>query len=124
MLLRVGWQGGWDAADADVRAAAVARGRPIAPGLEPSPEMAAALWDWGIALIGSDNPAVEAFPVEGHFLHVDLLVHLGIPLAELLWLDALAAECAAQHRFEFLFTCAPLHIRGGVGSTANALAIL
>ena len=124
LLLRVGWQSGWEAASEAVRDAAVARGRPVSPGLEPSPVMAASLWDWGVALIGSDNPAVEAFPVEGHFLHVDLLVRLGIPLAELLWLDALAAECASQRRFEFLFTCAPLHIRGGIGSTANALALL
>jgi kynurenine formamidase len=124
LLLRFGWQSGWDAASEEVRAAAVAVEPPVSPGLEPSPAMAERLWDWGVALVASDNPAVEAFPIEGHFLHVDLLVALGIPLGELWLLDALAAECAAQDRYEFLLTCAPLHIRGGIGSTANALAIL
>jgi kynurenine formamidase len=124
LLLRFGWQSGWEAASEAVRDAAVASEPPVSPGLEPSPAMAERLWDWGVALVASDNPAVEAFPIESHFLHVDLLVRLGIPLGELWLLDALAAECAAQNRFEFLVTCAPLHIRGGIGSTANALAIL
>jgi len=124
LLLRFGWQSGWEAASPETRSEAVAVEPPVSPGLEPSTAMAERLWDWGVALVGSDNPAVEAFPIEGHFLHVDLLVRLGIPLGELWLLDALAAECAAQDRFELFLTCAPLAIRGGIGSTANALAIL
>jgi hypothetical protein len=38
-------------------------------------------------------------------------------------LDALAADCAADARYEFLLTSAPLHVPGGIGSPANALAI-
>jgi kynurenine formamidase len=124
LLMRVGWQSGWHAASEEVRRQVVAQEPPVCPGVEPSLAMAGRLWDWGVALAASDNPTLEAFPVEEHFLHVDLLVRLGIPIGELWLLDDLAAECAAQQRHEFLVTCAPLHIRGGVGSTANALAIL
>jgi hypothetical protein len=38
-------------------------------------------------------------------------------------LDALAADCAADHRYEFFFTAAPLNKLGGVASPPNALAI-
>lgn len=124
LLLRVGWQSGWEAATDDGRRAAVAVEPPVTPGLEPSLAMAERLWDWGVALVASDNPAVEVLRLDDHVLHVDLLVWLGIPLGELWLLDALAAECAAQDRYEFFVTCAPLAIRGGAGSTANALAIL
>jgi kynurenine formamidase len=124
LLLRFGWQSGWEAAGEEGRRAAVAVEPPVTPGLEPSLAMAQRLWDWGVALVASDNPAVEVLRLDEHVLHVDLLVWLGIPLGELWLLDALAAECARQERFEFLVTCAPLAIRGGIGSTANALAIL
>jgi kynurenine formamidase len=124
LLLRVGWQSGWEAASEAVRSAVVASEPPTCPGLEASAAMAERLWDWGVALAASDNPTVEAFPPGDRYLHVDLLVRLGIPLGEMWLLDLLAAECAAQRRFEFLVTAAPLHVRGGVGSSANALAIL
>jgi kynurenine formamidase len=124
LLLRVGWQSGWEAAGEDERREAVARQPPVSPGLEPSSAMAERLWDWGVALVASDNLAVEAFPPQDRLLHIDLLARLGIPLGELWLLDALAAECASERRYEFLVTLAPLNIRGGVGSTANALAIL
>jgi hypothetical protein len=86
--------------------------------------MAEHLWDWGVAAVACDNGTLEAFPVEGHFLLVDLLVQLGILIGELWLLDALAAACARESRYEFFVTCAPLNLRGGAGSTANALAIL
>ena len=124
LLLRTGWQRGWEEADERTRAEVVAQEPPVCSGLEASPEMAERLWDWGVALVASDNLSLEAFPPQGHFLHVDLLVRLGIPIGEMWLLDALAAQCAAERRNEFLVTAAPLHLRGGIGSTANALAIL
>jgi hypothetical protein len=48
---------------------------------------------------------------------------LGFALAELLDLEDLARACAADGRWEFLFVAAPMHLPGGVGSPANAVAI-
>lgn len=44
-------------------------------------------------------------------------------LGELWSLDALAADCAQDGVYEMFFTAAPLHVSGGIGSPANALAI-
>jgi kynurenine formamidase len=52
-------------------------------------------------------------------VHVHLLVQSGIHIIECLNLEQLAAErCHA-----FLFTAAPLKIRGGTGSPIRPLAI-
>ena len=56
-------------------------------------------------------------------LHQHLLPLLGIPLGELWNLGPLAADCAADGRYTFFVTSAPLNIRGGVSSTAAAIAI-
>jgi kynurenine formamidase len=124
LLMRVGWQEGYSKLTPEERAA-LPSSSPSAPGLEPSPAIAERLWDWGIAAIGSDNPQLEVYSSERYsILHDDLLGRLGIPIGEFWLLDALAAACAAQKRYEFLFTSAPLNVAGGVGSTANALAII
>ena len=52
-----------------------------------------------------------------------LIALLGIPLGELWNLGPLAADCAADGRYTFFVTSAPLNIRGGVSSTAAAIAI-
>jgi hypothetical protein len=48
---------------------------------------------------------------------------LGMPLGELWDLDALAEDCAADGRYEFFLTSAPLYVPGGVGSPINAYAL-
>jgi hypothetical protein len=123
LLVRVGWQEGYDAASWEERVD-VSRSKSICPGLESSPAMAERLWDWGLAAIASDNFALEAFPWGDYFMHIDLLAKLGLPIGEFWLLDALAAACHEERRYEFLVTSAPLNIPGGVGSTANALAIM
>lgn len=100
-------------------------------GLENSHDVAGFLWDAGVSAVVSDNPGIEvrstavdrAGPSWGPLHHV-LIGELGFALGELWWLDDLSATCAAAGRSEFLLTSAPLHIRGGVGSPANALAML
>jgi hypothetical protein len=52
-----------------------------------------------------------------------VLALLGIPIGELWALDKLAADCADDGQYEFLFTSAPLNKLGGIGSPPNALAI-
>lgn len=57
-------------------------------------------------------------------LHQWLLPHAGIPIGELLNLEALADACATHKKWSFLFTSAPLNIRGGIASPPNAIALL
>lgn len=95
-------------------------------GLSAAEEMAAFLWDSRVALVGSDNPAVEnapGSPAVGS-LHRRLLPALGMPLMELLDLEQLAAACTELARWDFLFLCVPMHLIGGVSSPANAIALL
>jgi kynurenine formamidase len=98
-----------------------------APGLGPPREMAAYLWDLHVAAVAADNPALEAWPPASReadgFMHMTLIPLFGMPIGELWQLDDLAADCAADGRYEFFFTSAPLNVPGGVGSPPNALAI-
>jgi hypothetical protein len=57
-------------------------------------------------------------------MHGTILGLWGMPIGEMFQLDPLAAACAADHRYEFFFTSAPLNKPGGVASPPNALAIL
>jgi kynurenine formamidase len=123
LLVRTGWTAGYRAADPEFVRTCDWR-HFSAPGLEGSDEMAARLWDWQISAIASDNPALEVIPSGLAPLHRHLLVRLGIPIGELWWLDELAQACEELERYSFLFTSAPQHVIGGVGSSANALAIL
>lgn len=126
LLVRLGWETGYRALDRDGRVA-YASSAQHAPGLEASAAMAARLWDWGIAAVAGDTIALEAKPYQDpmdKILHTLLLPRLGLPMGELWLLDALAEACAAQHRYEFFLTSAPLNVRGAVGTPANALAVL
>jgi kynurenine formamidase len=49
---------------------------------------------------------------------------MGMPLLDNLGLEHLAAACAAQQQWEFLFMVAPLRVPGGTGSPVNPLAVL
>ena len=46
-----------------------------------------------------------------------------LPIGEMFTLDALAAACAADGRYEVFLTSAPLNKLGGVASPPNALAL-
>jgi kynurenine formamidase len=131
LLVRTGWMSWYRSLDADGRRE-VAGGNESC-GLRSGPTMAGFLWDLGIAAVAADNPALEVFPPgtggeetdapEQAFLHFQLLPRLGLPIGELFDLDALADACAADGRYDFLFTSAPLRLRAGVASPPNALAI-
>jgi kynurenine formamidase len=125
LLLRTGWVGWYASLPQDRRATAFHETSPQ-PGLDPTEEVAAWLWDNHIAAIAADNLAVERAPLDmtpGNFLHFRLIPGFGLALGELFWLDDLATACAADRRWTFLFTSAPLNVPGGVGSPPNALAI-
>ena len=84
------------------------------------------LADHDVAMVGADNPAVETVsnPDETLLsLHTGALRDLGLPLAELLDLDALADDCAADGIYEFFVVISPLPLVNGAGSPINPIAI-
>jgi hypothetical protein len=96
------------------------------PGLDAHQETAAWLWDHQLAGVASDNPALEVLPVDRSvgFFHYRLIPLLGMAVGEFWNLAPVAAVCARLARFEFLLMSAILDIPGGVGSPANAYAVL
>lgn len=96
-------------------------------GLDPSEDMCRYLWNAHVAALGSDTFAVEAFPPDLDkpfgFIHRVLIGHFGMALGELWSTKALADACAEDGAYTFLFASAPIHVPGGIGSPANALAI-
>ncbi len=97
------------------------------PGLKAGEEMCRYLWDAHVAAVVTDTFAVESFPPSFSdatgFMHRVLIGQFGMALGELWWTRDLAADCAADGVYEVFLVSAPLHGRGGIGSSANALAI-
>lgn len=110
VVIHTGWGCHWDrAADFIGQTAGY-------PGIDKS----AAEWliERGAAVIGSDTPGVEQTP-PGGIVHAYLLVHMGVPLIENLYLQEIAAEGVQ----EFLFVALPLKIVGGTGSPIRPIAL-
>ncbi|MEV0403590.1 cyclase family protein [Actinoallomurus sp. NPDC050550] len=85
------------------------------------------LAEWDVAMVACDNAAIgglneRQLADEGldDDLHLIFLWRHGIHLAEMLWLE----ELAATGRTDFLFVAAPLAIEGGTASPINPLAVL
>jgi kynurenine formamidase len=120
LVIRTGWPAKYASRPADADAVTAI------PGLHAGEDMARLLWDWHVAAVVTDLPAVEPVPGDPSVgsLHRRLLPLLGIPLAELFALEKLSVACARAGRHDFFFTAAPLNLRGASGSPGNALAIL
>jgi kynurenine formamidase len=101
-------------------------GPPLA-GLDP--DCVPWLFDKRVAVLGSDavhdptpSPApIPDFPIP---IHMCGLVSMGLHLLDNLQLADLAQACAAEKRWEFLLTVAPLRVERGTGSPVNPIAIL
>lgn len=81
-----------------------------------------------VAGIASDTWGLEVVPCESlpevkFGLHVVLLVNAGVLIGEIWDLEALAAACAADNRYEFLLCAPPLRVTGAVGAPLNPIAI-
>lgn len=140
LLLRFGWVGDYLKRQ---EAGLLKDGEPLlSVGFEANQETAAWFWDHQIAMAAADNVALEAWPpnnsaittkaeetgelaLSSHtgMLHRLLIPMLGLAIGELWNLDALAADCHADHRYEVMVVANPLRLPGGVGSTANAVAL-
>jgi kynurenine formamidase len=80
-----------------------------------------------IAGYATDTWGTEVIPneTEGVFqpVHCVAIVNMGLLVGEIFDLEALAADCAADGVYEFLFVAPPLPITGAVGSPINPQAI-
>lgn len=123
LCLRFGWTGAYRALDASGRAGYAAR--PAFAGLAGSEEIAELLWDWNVAAVVADNPAIEVAPGDPAVgsLHRRLLPMLGFALGELFDLDDLASACRRDARWTFFFVGVPHRVRGSLASAANAIAL-
>jgi len=124
LLIRIGWTKFYLSASEEIKAELAKE--TVVPGIEASKRTARWLWDNHLAAVASDSPALEALPKpaeETEFLHFHMLAFFGMPIGEMWNLEGLAADCAADGRYDFFLTSAPLNIPGGVGSPPNALAI-
>lgn len=122
LLIRFGWTKFYLNASEEVKAE-LAR-ETMVPGLEAGERVARWLWDNHLGAVAADSPALEPLPPPaGEFLHFYMLAMFGMPIGEMWNLEELSADCAADRRYEFFLTSAPLNVPGGVGSPPNALAI-
>ena len=128
LMLRTGWLAWYLGLDVEKRtwmSTAFESGQLTMPGLDAHRETAAWLWDHQVSVVAADNFALEALPVDPTvgFQHRRLIPLLGIPIGEFWYLEALAADCAADGVYESMVMVSPLNLPGGVGSPANAYAI-
>ncbi|MCJ2187614.1 cyclase family protein [Novosphingobium beihaiensis] len=99
----------------------------LEPGLTYSPELVQWFADMEIPSLCTDTIANEVTfePETGVLLplHMALMRNLGITLAEILLLDKLADDCAADGQWDFLYTAAPLKVVQGTGAPVNPVVI-
>jgi len=128
LILRTGWIEWYNGLNADQRTQIAQPGALRIAGLDQGDESLRFLWDNHFAAIASDNPDFEAYPPQkdgqpSEMMHSTIIGLWGMPIGEMFQLDALAAACAGDRRYEFFLTSAPLNKLGGVASPPNALAI-
>ena len=99
----------------------------IEPGLTYSPELVEWFQKMEIPNLVTDTIANEVTtdPVSGVTLplHNALMRNLGVTFAEIIALDALAADCAEDGQYTFLYTAAPLKVVDATGAPVNPLVV-
>ncbi|MEP1124750.1 MAG: cyclase family protein [Ilumatobacter sp.] len=96
---------------------------------EPGLGLACCEWlhEREVAVVASDNWAIEALPgeIETEMLpvHMVLIRDMGMTLGEILDFDELAADCEDDGVWEFFLTSPPIKFSNAVGSPINPLAI-
>jgi kynurenine formamidase len=99
----------------------------VEPGLTYSPELVQWFHDMEIPNLVTDTIANEVTmdPNNGValVLHSALMRNLGVTLTEIADLERLAADCAEDGRYDFLYVAAPLNIAQAAGSPVNPVVI-
>jgi kynurenine formamidase len=99
----------------------------VEPGLTYSPELVEWFQRMEIPNLVTDTIANEVTVDPGSGcvlpLHNALMRNLGVTLTEIAWLDDLAADCAEDGQYTFLYTAAPLKIVNGTGAPVNPVVI-
>jgi kynurenine formamidase len=96
---------------------------------EPGLGMAATRWasEKEVSVLASDNWAIEVLPGEYEDqvfnVHMVLLRDMGVTLGEILDFEELAADCAGDGVYEFLFCAPALPFTNGAGTPINPLAV-
>ncbi len=84
-------------------------------------EIAALVTDtWGVEVRPNEIPET---PEMRQPLHRVAIPYMGLLLGEIFYLDDLAADCATDGVWEFLFAGPPLPFTNGVGSPVNPVAV-
>jgi kynurenine formamidase len=100
-----------------------------AGGDSPGLSFTTADWLYGseIAGIATDTWGFEVRPNEFDVafqpLHQVAIPNIGLFIGEMWDLDALAADCAEDGRYDFWLTAAPLPVTGAVGAPVNPIAV-
>lgn len=126
LLIRFGWTGWYEALEPAARSAFGA-GQFPAPGLAAGAGTAEWIAARRFSAVASDTPALEVMPIdltEEGFLHYRLIPLLGLTVGELFDLERLSRETGRLGAWEGLIVAAPWRQPGGVGSPANAVALL
>lgn len=97
----------------------------------PAPGLSLTCAEWlvrtEVAGYATDTWGTEVIPNETDDcfqpLHCIAIVNMGMLVGEIFNLEELAADCAADNTYEFLFVAPPLPISGAVGSPINPQAI-
>ncbi len=80
-----------------------------------------------IAAIATDTWGFEVRPNEFDDafqpLHQVVIPHIGLYIGEMWDTEALAADCAADGRYDFWLTAAPIPVTGAVGAPVNPIAV-
>jgi kynurenine formamidase len=122
LVLRTGWIGSWY----NTTPAEFYDGF-NEPGLTYSPELVEWFQEMEIPNLVTDTIANEVTtdPVSGVALplHNALMRNLGVAFTEICRLDDLAADCAEDGQWTFLYTAAPLNVVKGTGAPVNPVVV-
>jgi kynurenine formamidase len=98
----------------------------IEPGLTYSPELVEWFHRMEIACLATDTIANEQTVHStgaAFVLHAALMRNLGVTFCEILNLEELAADCANDGQYDFLYAAAPLKVTQATGAPVNPIAI-
>ena len=80
-----------------------------------------------VAAVATDTSAVEVIPFEDPAtplpVHMLCIRDMGLTLGEIFFLEELAADCAADGRYEFLLVAPPLPVTNAVGTPINPYVV-